>query len=261
MNGNWILERVNETRSTNDDLMSRWRSGQLIDPVARLAKYQTHGKGRAGRVWHAAPNDSLSFSLAFPFNKTPSELSGLSLLAGLAVIDGLCAALNTNEPMLHECGLRLKWPNDLMIGNAKFGGILIEGGQATPQEPSWMVVGVGINLRSTQLQTINTEPIASINQFLSPGDKLPDPEWIWLKLIDAFERALIEFDERGFAPFVERWSHWDAYQGKAVFTQTSAQNGIEGIASGINASGAYLIQTPSELLTVHAGDVSLRKKR
>ena len=260
MNGTCILERVNETRSTNDDLMTRWRSGELIDPVARLAKHQSHGKGRAGRVWHALPGDSLAFSLAFPFNKSRLELSGLSLVAGLAVIDGLCAALHTNEPLLYEQGLRLKWPNDMMVGQAKLGGILIEGGQTTPQDPSWMIIGVGINLRSLQLQSISDDPIASVTQLLLPDQPLPDPEFIWLKLIEAFERLLLEFEQGGFAPFVERWARWDAYQGQVVFTNTREQNGIEGIASGIDYSGAYRIQTSSGLVTIHAGDVSLRKK-
>lgn len=260
MNGNCILERVNETGSTNDDLMARWRSGELIDPVARMAKHQLRGKGRAGRIWHAVPDDSLAFSLAYPFHKSPSELSGLSLFAGLAVIDGLCAALNTNEPALYERGFRLKWPNDMLIGNAKLGGILIEGGQSTLNDPTWMIIGVGINLRSAQLETISSDAIASVEQLLSPDQALPDREFIWLKLVEAFECLLNKFDQRGFTPFLERWSRWDALQGQIVFTSASEKNAVEGIASGIDHTGAYRIQTQGNMVTIHAGDVSLRKK-
>ena len=85
MNWNCILERVAQTESTNDDLMARWRSRELIDPVSRLAKHQTKGKGRAGRQWFAEPNSSLSFSLAYPFNQPQQFLHGLSLVCGLAV--------------------------------------------------------------------------------------------------------------------------------------------------------------------------------
>ena len=112
MTANCILERVIETRSTNDDLLERWRAGELIDPVARIAQKQTAGKGRAGRSWLANPEDSLCFSLAFPFKRTPAELSGLSLLVGLAVISGIAQACDLSESKLHELGLRLKWPND-----------------------------------------------------------------------------------------------------------------------------------------------------
>jgi BirA family biotin operon repressor/biotin-[acetyl-CoA-carboxylase] ligase len=92
MTVNCILERVTETRSTNDDLLERWRAGELIDPVARIARKQTAGKGRAGRAWLANPDDSLCFSMAFPFSRSPAELTGLSLLVGIAVIEGIAQA-------------------------------------------------------------------------------------------------------------------------------------------------------------------------
>ena len=112
MTANCILERVAQTKSTNDDLLARWRAGELIDPVARIARNQTAGKGRAGRTWLAKPEDSICFSLAFPFQRSPAELSGLSLLVGLAVISGIAQACNLDEAALHSLGLRLKWPND-----------------------------------------------------------------------------------------------------------------------------------------------------
>ena len=129
MTANCILERVAQTKSTNDDLLERWRAGELIDPVARIAHKQTAGKGRAGRTWLANPEDSLCFSLAFPFKRKPAELTGLSLLVGLAVISGIAQAYDLDQAMLYQTGLRLKWPNDLLLNNAKLGGILIEGGQ------------------------------------------------------------------------------------------------------------------------------------
>lgn len=265
MNGNCILERVAETRSTNDDLMARWRAGGLIDPVARLSKKQTHGKGRAGRTWYAHAGDSLAFSLALPFNKSPAELSGLSLVAGLAVIEGICAALNTNERMLYQQGLRLKWPNDIVIGHAKVGGILIEGGQSSPNDPSWMIIGVGLNVRSrisesAELKSTHSGPIGGLDQLLMQGQTLPDLDFIWLSLVAAFERLCTEFNQTGFASFMQRWSDWDAYQGEPVFTCHLGEKDIEGVASGIDHTGAYQIQTDHAMIAIHAGDVSLRRQ-
>jgi BirA family biotin operon repressor/biotin-[acetyl-CoA-carboxylase] ligase len=102
MSPNCILERVATTKSTNDDLLARWRAGELIDAVARIAHNQTSGKGRAGRVWLSNPGDTLCFSLAHPFNKRPLELSGLSLVIGLAVVAGIAGALGINETTLHS---------------------------------------------------------------------------------------------------------------------------------------------------------------
>ena len=188
MTANCILERVAQTKSTNDDLLERWRAGELIDPVARIAHQQTAGKGRAGRTWLAKPGDSICFSLAFPFKRKPAELTGLSLLVGLAVISGIAQAYDLDEAMLYKAGLRLKWPNDLLLNNAKLGGILIEGGQAKTGDPTWMIVGIGMNLRNaneieSSLENESSLKIGALDQLLPPQATPPDVEYLWLKLI------------------------------------------------------------------------------
>ena len=215
MTVNCILERVAETRSTNDDLLERWRSGSLIDPVARIAYKQTAGKGRAGRAWLANHDDTICFSLAFPFQKSPAELSGLSLLVGLAVIAGLAQACNLSETAIFDAGLRLKWPNDLLLNNAKLGGILIEGGQAKSGDPTWMIVGIGINLRHAKdIESNLGQKIGSLDQLLPDSTKLPDMEYVWIKLLESLERHFKQFDQSGFDAFQSEWSRWDAYAGQ-----------------------------------------------
>ena len=176
MTANCILERVTETKSTNDDLLVRWRAGELIDPVARIAHKQTAGKGRAGRAWLANPEDSLCFSLAFPFKRTPAELSGLSLLVGLAVVDGIAQACNLSEEELRQAGLQLKWPNDLLLNNAKLAGILIEGGQSKVGDPTWMIIGVGMNLRNAEVIEANLDDGLKVGSLAQLTKSLPDTE-------------------------------------------------------------------------------------
>ena len=258
MTANCILERITETKSTNDDLLARWRSGDLIDPVARIARTQTAGKGRAGRSWLATPEDSLCFSLAFPFKRAPAELSGLSLLVGLAVITGIAQACNLSETELQQAGLSLKWPNDLLLNNAKLGGILIEGGQAKPDEPTWMIIGIGINLRNAQAIESNLTGGLKVGSLAQLTDSLPDIEYLWLKLIAALENCLSEFDVNGFELYQERWMKWDAYQGQSVCISGLGKDPMYGIAIGVNEKGALLLQQESKTVAIHAGDVSLR---
>jgi BirA family transcriptional regulator, biotin operon repressor / biotin---[acetyl-CoA-carboxylase] ligase len=261
MTVNCILERVTETRSTNDDLLERWRSGQLIYPVARIAHNQTAGKGRAGRTWLATPENSICFSLAFPFQRTPAELSGLSLLVGLAVISGIAQAIELSEDHLYKTGLRLKWPNDLLLNNGKVGGILIEGGQANSNEPSWMIIGVGLNLcNSGSIASIlaNGQKVGSIDQIISESKKLPDTEYLWLKLIASFEHYLKQFDQYGFEFYQEEWKKWDAYLNQSVCISTATGDPIYGIAKGIDKTGALILQQEHKTILIHAGDVSLR---
>ncbi len=263
MNWNCILERVAQTRSTNDDLLARWRAGELIDPVARIAHKQTAGKGRAGRSWLAKPQDTMCFSLAYPFDRRPAQLSGLSLVIGLAVIRGLAAALNISEADLYAQGLRLKWPNDLLLNNAKLGGILIEGGQGNSNAPTWMIIGVGINLRHANAieDLLGSEmglKVSALDQLISDKTALPDIEYIWLKLIESFEKHLSEFEHSGFVHFQHAWERWDAFQGQSVCVSGAGEEPIFGSLVGVDQSGALLIKQDGQNITVHAGDVSLR---
>ena len=258
MTANCILERVTETKSTNDDLLARWRAGELIDPVARIAHKQTAGKGRAGRAWVANPEDSLCFSLAFPFKRTSAELSGLSLLVGLAVISGIAQACDLSEADLQMAGLQLKWPNDLLLNNSKLGGILIEGGQATASDPTWMIIGIGINLRNAHVIEENLGNGLKVSALSQITKSVPDIEYLWLKLIASLEHHLVEFDLHGFKPYQERWMRWDAYRGQSVCISGAGNDPIYGIANGVDETGALLLQQDNKIIAIHAGDVSLR---
>ena len=258
MTANCILERVAETKSTNDDLLVRWRAGELIDPVARIAHKQTAGKGRAGRAWLANPDDSLCFSLAFPFKRAPAELSGLSLLVGLAVVFGIAQACDLSEAELQKAGLRLKWPNDVLLNNAKLAGILIEGGQTKSDDPTWMIIGVGINLRNAEVIEANLGTGLKVGSLAQLTKSLPDTEYIWLKLLASLEHHLAEFDLHGFKSCKERWMGWDAYRDQAVCISGAGKDPIYGIAKGVDETGALLLQEENKTSAIHAGDVSLR---
>jgi BirA family biotin operon repressor/biotin-[acetyl-CoA-carboxylase] ligase len=264
MTVNCILERVSETRSTNDDLLERWRTGKLEDPIARIAIKQTAGKGRAGRVWHANPEDSLCFSMAFPFNRKPAELAGLSLLVGLAAIEGIAQACQISENNLYQAGLRLKWPNDLLLNNAKLGGILIEGGQAKPGDPSWMIVGVGINVRNADMIEKSLEPnslglsISTIEKLIPPKTAVPENDQICLAILASFEKHFKNFDQSGFAPYQNKWLEWDAFANQKVCITGAGNSPVEGIAKGVDKNGALLLEQESKTIAIYAGDVSLR---
>lgn len=263
MSPNCILERVTTTESTNDDLMARWRAGELIHPVARIAHEQTAGKGRAGRVWLSNPEDTLCFSLAHSFNKRPNELSGLSLVMGLAVIAGIASAIGIGETALHQRGLRLKWPNDLLINNAKLGGILIEGGQTNANSLTWMVIGLGLNLRNIdeiqqRLETHSSIGAAALDQLMPNQASIPDADFIWLKLIESFEQYIAAFDLNGFGHFKNSWARWDAYEEQSVCISSAGKESVIGVAAGVDNTGALLLKQHDKTIAVHAGDVSLR---
>ena len=127
----WTVRHVAETGSTNDDLVGAANAG-APDRSVIVADYQTAGRGRLDRTWQAARGSNLLVSLLFRYeSEDPSRFPRIVALAARAACVSLCAA-----------NVTLKWPNDLVVGSAKLGGLLAV---ASPRE-RFVVVGIGINV-------------------------------------------------------------------------------------------------------------------
>lgn len=128
------IDVVEDTGSTNADLIARSADGQDIDGSVLLAEHQTAGRGRGGRVWTAVPRGLVIVSVAVSAAGVDEQLWGLlPLLTGVAVADTLAAI-----------GVRggVKWPNDVLVGGAKISGILAEVASPKPV----VVLGIGLNV-------------------------------------------------------------------------------------------------------------------
>ena len=113
------LDIVDETGSTNADLLARSRAGENVDGVVLIAEHQSAGRGRLGRHWVAAPRAQLLLSVGVDASAVPTERWGwLTLATGIAVVDAVAADTGVRT--------RLKWPNDVLAGDAKLAGILAE---------------------------------------------------------------------------------------------------------------------------------------
>ncbi len=254
---NWILERVVESPSTNEDLMSRWRSGLLWEPVARLALKQTAGRGRMGRNWVSSPNKALTFSIAYPFKKGIQDLSGLSLACGLAVIKGISNSTQIYLEELRQKGLGLKWPNDILVSHKKLAGMLIEGGQLKPNEATWLVIGIGINLsNSTTIENEIGRAIASLSEIV-PEDSL-NSDMLWLEILKELATVMTNFETAGFEKYQAEWNTWDLYQNKICQIHQQDQLQLEGLEKGVDETGCLLIETSQGIQKIISGDVSLR---
>ena len=127
----WTVRQVAETGSTNDDLVAAARDG-APDRTVIVADYQTAGKGRLDRTWEARRGSNLLVSMLFRYeSQDPSRFSRIVALAARAACE-----------RLGDVGVAVKWPNDLVIGERKLGGLLAVG---VPQE-KFVVVGIGVNV-------------------------------------------------------------------------------------------------------------------
>src|ERR1700749_767156 len=140
------IEVVPSAGSTNADLLARALAGEP-EGGGLAAEEQTAGRGRMGRTWTSPPYAALTFSLLTRPDVPPARRGWLPLLAGVAVAAAVTEVTGVEA--------RLKWPNDVLAGEAKLAGILAEAaGDA-------VVVGIGLN--------VSTEP-AELSQLLAaPG--------------------------------------------------------------------------------------------
>lgn len=236
------LDHLQECDSSNSELIRRAAKGAPSGLVI-ICDRQLAGRGRRGRSWISAPGDSLTFSILWKLPQTPAP-SGLSLLVGLAVAQTLV--------LLGAAGVQLKWPNDIVSGTAKLGGILIE----TASNGS-LVIGIGLNLREHPGWAEDTgRAITSLEALGCTTTR----EALLGALLPRLATLLDEFALTGFASFRDAWNALDAFSGQAV-ELNGDQLQVSGICQGAGEDGALLIDTPTGLRTFSAGDLSLRQRQ
>ncbi len=242
----FTLEVVDSVESTNTLLMQRVAQGAPNGSTI-AAEWQTQGRGRRGRPWHALPGATLTFSLLWRFEQGAGFLAGLSLAVGVAVLRALTI-----------CGVReagLKWPNDVLWSGRKLAGILIEM-QGDVLGPSAAVIGIGVNCRlpAALLERID-QPAVDI---ATAGGAASDRNRLLALLLIELERVLTSFAREGFAAIRDEWQRCHVYQGKPVKLALPDGSSVNGTAAGVADNGALLLATRGGQLRFHSGEVSLR---
>ena len=242
-----------QVASTNDEARRLAQAGAPEGTLV-IADCQTAGRGRLDRRWEAPPGSSPLLSLLFRPPLAPHQVQQLTMVCGLAVVDAIEA----------ETGLRagLKWPNDVLIGEAKAGGILTEIVLAG-REVDYAVVGIGLNVNldpgrlPPDLLTLATSLSHRLGR---PVARLPLLRGL-LRAVEARYLAL----QAGQSPQAE-WTARLITLGQTVTVTVGAGLApahcpavLEGVAEGVDANGALLLRlADGKLTTVVAGDVTLR---
>ena len=241
---------LTETGSTNADAMRlALGGGQLVGeklPLWVAADRQTAGRGRAGRSW-VSEAGNLHASLAFLSSAPLHQAGELALLAGIALLD----AVRATSPLAKTIGLRLKWPNDLLIGHAKTGGILVETTTARGEPGFLAVIGFGLNVASCPGDL--GRAVTSLGQHATA---LSIPA-ILNKLTAETAAWLAEWDNgRNFAAIRTAWLARAGAIGEAISIAT--QTGpVSGTFRGVSETGALLADIDGQRQTFTYGDVSL----
>lgn len=237
-----------QTGSTNSDLLehSTVTPGQF-DFLS--AEYQTAGRGRRTRRWLAPPGGAICLSLSWCFASMPVNVGALSLAIGVCVLRALAS--------LGSLCVTLKWPNDLLAGAEKLGGILTEL-RAEADGPALVVVGIGLNValgQNAKQQLLATG--ARSTDLAALGVAECDRNRLTAALLIECVEGLRRFEHSGFESFIADWRGADALAGKPVLV-SAADGLIVGHARGIDVAGALCVQTRDGLRRFATGEVSVR---
>ena len=210
------------TDSTNERAKELALGGALHGTLV-TADEQSAGRGRQGRPWTAPPRSAVLMSLV-----TRRLAPTLPLAAAVAICDALPA----------RC--EIKWPNDIWLERRKLAGILVEG---RPQD-GWAVLGIGLNVTTEGFPPELAEIATSLR---IAGVEL-DTEAVLAALLGSLDEWL----EAPAEDVLAAWSERDALRGERVRWAAG-----EGVAAGIDASGALVVETDDGRVTLDAGEVHL----
>jgi BirA family biotin operon repressor/biotin-[acetyl-CoA-carboxylase] ligase len=237
---------------TSIDSTNRYLKDLPTSSIVELccAEIQTQGRGRFGRHWHSPFGENIYCSSRWSLNCDLSRLSGLSLVTSLAVL----ATVNEIQPS-PDSEIKVKWPNDLLWGDKKLCGSLIEI-IAESNSNAQIIIGIGLN--------VNTD---------TQNHPLPDRAWCSLfeifqqkynrnlliaKLIVNLEYYFTKFISKGLEAFINEWNQFDYLKGKYI-TVTQSSGSISGVAAGVNHAGLLILEDDQgNMHYLSSGDTSLK---
>jgi birA, biotin-[acetyl-CoA-carboxylase] ligase region len=243
------LQTFDVIDSTNTEALKQARAG-ADEGTCIMARQQTGGRGRHGRVWVSENDAGLFFSIVLRPTLEPQFLSLITLMAGVAVHD-----------TLKEFGLSpdIKWVNDILINDKKICGILAE--TTETDKGLAVVVGIGVNIRTSNFPPEISDTATSIEaaspQSTGNSRNVPSPE----QLSQVLSNYLTHFyevlsNDQGASAIVDEWRKRSTYFSGKHVRVTMENETLEGTTDGLQENGALRVRQADGILAIiQAGDV------
>ena len=240
------IEVFLEVDSTNNWLREQALNGAPSGTVC-VAEMQLAGRGRRGRTWVSPFAANLYLSLLWRSATGATALGGLGLVTGIALLRALRS--------YGIEGAGLKWPNDILAGDAKLAGVLIDVvGESSG--PCIIIVGIGVNVCMSPGEAATIDQRWTDLHHLSGGNSL-SRNVLAARILDELMPVIETFDAEGLQPFLDEWRQSDVLRGRKVGL-TLPNEYITGTACGIDEVGALLVETVHGRRRFLSGDVSVR---
>jgi BirA family transcriptional regulator, biotin operon repressor / biotin---[acetyl-CoA-carboxylase] ligase len=239
----WREQVVAETGSTNTDVVARALAGEP-EGFVLVARRQTAARGRRGRSWQAPAGSGLMFSaLLRPAEVAAARWSLLPLLVGAAVARGLAVAGGV--------GVRLKWPNDLLVDEGKLGGILLERVETSTGPAAIAGVGINVVLAPADL------PVPGATSLSIAGATCTDHAVLLDAVLAQLAAGYLRWRAAGGSgdAVLPDYAPLCATLGRQVRVQLPGGDSVDGLAADIAPDGALVVETRTGRRAVGAGDV------
>jgi len=230
------------TGSTNTDALTAARDGAPHGSVF-FADEQTAGRGRGDHRWQSNAGDGLYVSALMRPSLSPAQLPLIPLVAGLAAAEAIKTTAGKT--------IDLRWPNDLLIGPHKVGGILVES-KTDASGPAFAVIGIGINVHQRTFDPEHSTPATSLD--VVSGHRV-SRQTLLIALLKSLEREMLLLLDpeavRATLRRVEQSSTWL----KDRRVEVHGPQECVGVTAGLDAQGFLLVQTAEGLVTVQTGGI------
>jgi BirA family biotin operon repressor/biotin-[acetyl-CoA-carboxylase] ligase len=230
------------TQSTNSDALAAARSAAPHGSVY-FADEQLAGRGRGNHAWHSAASEGLYVSVLLRPQIPAMRLPMLPLVAGLAAAEAISKVSGLT--------VDLRWPNDLLIGTRKTGGILVEA-QTDANNVAFAVVGIGINVHQREFAPALATPATSLD--LESG-RILSRQSLLVALLESLEREMLGLSDPAAVETtpsrIEQASTW--VRGRHV--EVHGPQACAGVTAGLDANGFLLVTTQNGLIQVQTGGI------
>ncbi len=212
-----------------------------------LARTQTSGRGRHGRAWVSAADTGVWMTMILrPPPERIATFAELSLVAGIAV----CKSVHS----MGATGARLKWPNDVLVGDKKLAGILLE------SDGERVFVGIGLNLTKAKDRPLPPEIAEVYTGLLDHAEAPQEPAeglvvYTSKVLMNALATWYDQWKAHGFSKLTDIYADLDALKDSDVRVAATDGTQLTGKARGVNARGELCVETNSGITEVRAGEV------
>lgn len=236
------LEFSAVTGSTNTDALAAARNGAAHGSVF-FADEQTAGRGRGDHKWHSSAGDGLYVSAVMRPKLSMAQVPLIPLVTGLAAKEAVRAVAGV--------AIDLRWPNDLLVGARKAGGILVES-KTEAAGLAFAVIGIGINVHQRDFDPAHSTPATSLD--IAAG-RYVSRQALLVALLKSLEREMVLLSRaeaaHGILARVEQASTW--LKGRRV--RVHGPQECVGVTAGLDAQGFLLVRTDEGLVTVQTGGI------